>query len=250
MEQQSTSKQHPSSSIKNTQISLQQQLKLSDSSPFQSCSIPSSDFSSISAFSTANVESFEEQLPRDPKAKAKAKAKVSRQQELYNLPQEPPLLSDKDSHSLCLTYKAVLAVASRNKNNMSSQKSGFKNNSASYRKELKQLGVYIETTIPKDIKDTVQEILNQSIKDSVKLTTMSAKYRTEILEIDSKGFDEVDMKNHTTPVVDFIKNLEITGMSTVKYTNWEPDLKPIPTESFSASGKRCVGRPTKKPNTR
>ena len=93
---------------------------------------------------TSSAESLEDQLLRDSEAGAGAK---TNKQELSNLPQEPPLLSEKDSQVVQSIYEDVIAVASRNRNT-SSHKFSHRHNAASYRYELKKFGIWFEIELP------------------------------------------------------------------------------------------------------
>lgn len=202
------------------------------------------------------LEPSEKKLPKDLEARAKAnKPKGSSEQ-----PQEPPLLSEKDSQSLQSLYKEVMDYTATNaatlkrtssRRSMAQSETGSEktqrssNTTANYRyKNLKAAEIHIHTIPPKKVRAAIRCILRPKIPKELlpTLRTIARELHEGCRQTVNAGVGEDDFIHLLFAA---LKAMSLTNLCLREKADWKEELKPIVKrsgvslsflESFNAMG--------------
>ena len=182
------------------------------------------------------IEPSEEKLPKDSEAGAKAEGLECPSEE----PQEPPLLSDKDSKSLESLYKEVMASASDRilkwtssrrsmpqSETVSDRTQRSSNTNALYRHHnLAAVQIRLHTEPPDDIEMAIKDIVNTELPDQhrAKLSAVAKELRDSCLENVRAQTGEGDF---ISPIHAAIKALHLKKLCIREKAAWRSELKPI-----------------------
>ena len=183
-----------------------------------------------------SLEPSEEKLPKDFEAGAKADGPKGPSEQ----PQEPPLLSEKDSQSLQSLYKDVMDSASNKSLKRTSSRRSIaqsetgsdrtqrsSNTNAVYRRQnLAAVKIRLHAEPPNDIKTTIKDIVNAKFPEQ----------RRAELDIVAKEFRDGCLKNvraqsgeddFIDPLHTAIKALRLKDICIHEKAAWGSELKPI-----------------------
>ena len=183
-----------------------------------------------------SLEPSQEKLLKDPKAGTKAEWSEGPSEQ----PQEPPLLSEKDSQSLQSLYKDVMdptsnkvlkrtslrrSIAQSETGSDRTQRSS--NTSAVYRRQnLAAVKIRLHAEPPDDIKTAIKDIVNAEFPEQhrAELDVVAKEFRDGCLKNVRAQSGEDDFIN---PLHTAIKALHLKDLCIHEKAAWRSELKPI-----------------------